>query len=70
MAYAPQLAQTLARRPAALDALLDSAFFRPFEDGQGADAFPRRWVGPKGSRKRWTPPAGCIASRRSASGFR
>jgi len=39
MAYAPQLAQTLARRPAALDALLDSAFFRPFEDGQGADAF-------------------------------
>ncbi|MCF8504238.1 MAG: bifunctional [glutamine synthetase] adenylyltransferase/[glutamine synthetase]-adenylyl-L-tyrosine phosphorylase [Caulobacter sp.] len=39
MAYAPQLAQTLARRPAALDALLDSAFFRPFEDGQGAEAF-------------------------------
>ena len=39
MAYAPQLAQTLARRPAALDALLDSAFFQPFEEGQGAAAF-------------------------------
>ncbi|MBI5942546.1 MAG: bifunctional [glutamine synthetase] adenylyltransferase/[glutamine synthetase]-adenylyl-L-tyrosine phosphorylase [Caulobacterales bacterium] len=39
MAYAPQLAQTLARRPAALDALLDSAFFQPFEEGQGAEAF-------------------------------
>lgn len=39
MAYAPQLAQTLARRPAALDALLDSAFFQPFEAGQGEAAF-------------------------------
>ena len=39
MAYAPQLAQTLARRPAALDALLDSAFFQPFEEGQGGEAF-------------------------------
>ncbi|CAN1522368.1 GlnE Glutamine synthetase adenylyltransferase [Caulobacteraceae bacterium] len=39
MAYAPQLAQTLARRPAALDALLDSAFFQPFEEGQGEEAF-------------------------------
>ncbi|MDO8295112.1 MAG: bifunctional [glutamine synthetase] adenylyltransferase/[glutamine synthetase]-adenylyl-L-tyrosine phosphorylase [Caulobacter sp.] len=41
MAYAPQLAQTLARRPAALDALLDSAFFQPFETGQGEAAFSR-----------------------------
>ncbi|HYE47464.1 MAG TPA: bifunctional [glutamine synthetase] adenylyltransferase/[glutamine synthetase]-adenylyl-L-tyrosine phosphorylase [Caulobacter sp.] len=39
MAFAPQLAQTLARRPAALDALLDPAFFAPFEGGQGALAF-------------------------------
>ena len=39
MAFAPQLAQTLARRPAALDALLDPSFFAPFEAGQGAAAF-------------------------------
>lgn len=39
MAFAPQLASTLARRPAALDALLDPAFFQPFEAGQGAEAF-------------------------------
>ncbi|NBB17285.1 bifunctional [glutamine synthetase] adenylyltransferase/[glutamine synthetase]-adenylyl-L-tyrosine phosphorylase [Caulobacter sp. SLTY] len=39
MAFAPQLAQTLARRPAALDALLDPSFFAPFEGGQGAQAF-------------------------------
>ncbi|MFN3856445.1 MAG: bifunctional [glutamine synthetase] adenylyltransferase/[glutamine synthetase]-adenylyl-L-tyrosine phosphorylase [Caulobacter sp.] len=38
MAFAPQLAQTLARRPAALDALLDPSFFAPFGDGEGADA--------------------------------
>jgi glutamate-ammonia-ligase adenylyltransferase len=31
MAYAPAFARMLARRPAALDALLDSAFFAPFE---------------------------------------
>ena len=30
MAFAPQLATTLARRPAALDALLDPTFFAPF----------------------------------------
>ncbi len=30
MAYAPELARTLARRPAALDALLDPSFFDPF----------------------------------------
>ncbi|MBX3479930.1 MAG: bifunctional [glutamine synthetase] adenylyltransferase/[glutamine synthetase]-adenylyl-L-tyrosine phosphorylase [Caulobacter sp.] len=35
MAFAPQLARTLARRPAALDALLDPTFFEPFEAGQG-----------------------------------
>jgi glutamate-ammonia-ligase adenylyltransferase len=35
MAFAPQLATTLARRPAALDALLDPAFFAPFGAGQG-----------------------------------
>jgi glutamate-ammonia-ligase adenylyltransferase len=38
MAFAPQLAQTLARRPAALDALLDPAFFDPFDPGQGGEA--------------------------------
>ena len=31
MAYAPELARTLARRPAALDALLDPNFFSPLE---------------------------------------
>ncbi|HYG27819.1 MAG TPA: bifunctional [glutamine synthetase] adenylyltransferase/[glutamine synthetase]-adenylyl-L-tyrosine phosphorylase, partial [Caulobacteraceae bacterium] len=36
MAFAPQLAATLARRPAALDALLDPAFFAPFGGGEGA----------------------------------
>ena len=39
MAYAPQLAQTLARRPAALDALLDGDFFQPFDTEQGAAWF-------------------------------
>ncbi|MDP1632816.1 MAG: bifunctional [glutamine synthetase] adenylyltransferase/[glutamine synthetase]-adenylyl-L-tyrosine phosphorylase [Caulobacter sp.] len=34
LAFAPQLAQTLARQPAALDALLDPAFFEPFEPGE------------------------------------
>ncbi len=38
MAFAPQLAQTLARRPAALDALLDPAFFDPVETQQGETA--------------------------------
>ncbi|MFZ5670863.1 MAG: bifunctional [glutamine synthetase] adenylyltransferase/[glutamine synthetase]-adenylyl-L-tyrosine phosphorylase [Pseudomonadota bacterium] len=38
MAYAPELARTLARRPAALDALLDPSFFDPFEAGQGQAA--------------------------------
>jgi glutamate-ammonia-ligase adenylyltransferase len=31
MAFAPELARTLARRPSALDALLDPAFFEPFD---------------------------------------
>ena len=34
MAYAPQLAATLARRPAALDAMLDRGFFSPVEAGE------------------------------------
>jgi len=38
MAFAPQLASTLARRPAALDALLDPSFFAPFGAGQGEGA--------------------------------
>lgn len=38
MAFAPQLAQTLARRPAALDALLDPAFFDPVESQPGETA--------------------------------
>ncbi len=38
MAFAPQLAQTLARRPAALDALLDPAFFDPFDTHQAEAA--------------------------------
>ncbi len=38
MALAPRLAHTLARRPAALDALLDRAFFGPIEPGEAAEA--------------------------------
>ena len=38
MAFAPQLARTLARRPAALDALLDPSFFAPIEARAGGDA--------------------------------
>jgi glutamate-ammonia-ligase adenylyltransferase len=34
MAFAPQLAATLARRPAALDAMLDRGFFSPIEAGE------------------------------------
>ncbi len=34
MAFAPQLASTLARRPAALDAMLDRGFFAPVEPGE------------------------------------
>jgi glutamate-ammonia-ligase adenylyltransferase len=34
MAYAPQLAATLARRPAALDAMLDRGFFSPVAPGE------------------------------------
>ena len=35
LALAPRLASTLARRPAALDALLDARFFRPLEEDSG-----------------------------------
>ena len=38
MAFAPRLAQTLARRPAALDALLDQAFFTRLEPGEAEAA--------------------------------
>ena len=38
MAFAPQLASTLARRPAVLDALLDREFFAPFQAGEHAVA--------------------------------
>ncbi|MDB5494453.1 MAG: glutamate-ammonia-ligase adenylyltransferase, partial [Phenylobacterium sp.] len=34
MAFAPRLATTLARRPAAIDAMLDGAFFDPIEIGE------------------------------------
>jgi len=39
MAFAPRLASTLARRPAALDALLDHSFFEPFDADAEAKAF-------------------------------
>ena len=39
MAFAPRLASTLARRPAALDALLDHSFFEPFDVDAEAQAF-------------------------------
>ena len=38
MAFAPQLADTLARRPAALDAMLDRAFFAPIQPGDSEQA--------------------------------
>ena len=38
MAFAPQLADTLARRPAALDAMLDRAFFDPMQPGEAEEA--------------------------------
>ncbi|HEX4181406.1 MAG TPA: glutamine-synthetase adenylyltransferase, partial [Caulobacteraceae bacterium] len=38
MAFAPQLAVTLARRPAALDAMLDHGFFAPIQPGEMAAA--------------------------------
>ena len=38
MAFAPRLAATLARQPAALDALLDAHFFGPLNDGAAEDA--------------------------------
>ena len=44
MAFAPQLAATLARRPAALDALLDRGFFAPFEAGEAMHAFEQALV--------------------------
>lgn len=41
MAFAPELARTLARRPAALDALLDPAFFAPFDPEDDRAHFDR-----------------------------
>lgn len=38
MAFAPKLARTLARRPAALDAMLDPGFFDSLSDGEDARA--------------------------------
>jgi glutamate-ammonia-ligase adenylyltransferase len=61
MAFAPRLASTLARRPTALDALLDPAFFGPME-------MPRTRPGTRPiSRARWTPRGGCSATRASGS---
>ncbi len=37
MAFAPRLARTLARQPAALDALLDGNFFEPLDSGDFTD---------------------------------
>lgn len=39
MAFAPNLAATLARRPAALDALMDHSFFEPFDAEAEANGF-------------------------------
>jgi glutamate-ammonia-ligase adenylyltransferase len=41
MAFAPRLAATLSRRPAALDAMLDSRFFQPIEAEEQAAAIER-----------------------------
>jgi glutamate-ammonia-ligase adenylyltransferase len=39
MAFAPRLASTLARRPAAIDAMLDTAFFHAIDLGEDRPAF-------------------------------
>jgi glutamate-ammonia-ligase adenylyltransferase len=38
LAFAPRLARTLARRPAALDSLFDTSFFADFDQGEGESA--------------------------------
>src|SRR4029453_15066112 len=39
MAFAPRLASTLARRPAAIDAMLDTAFFQVIDVGEDEAVF-------------------------------
>jgi len=41
MAFAPRLAATLARRPAAIDAMLDTAFFQPIEIAEDREVMAR-----------------------------
>ena len=48
MAYAPRLANTLARRPAALDAMLDGDFFSPVEVGESRRAMQHALGGANG----------------------
>jgi glutamate-ammonia-ligase adenylyltransferase len=43
MAFAPRLAVTLARQPAALDSLLDPDFFAPFKDEEAPEALAAAW---------------------------
>jgi glutamate-ammonia-ligase adenylyltransferase len=55
MAFAPRLASTLARRPTALDALLDPAFFGPMEMPTGSAVGPGRLRGRDGRRAAAVP---------------
>ncbi len=48
MAFAPRLAQTLARRPAAIDAMLDPGFFDPIQGPEEADAMAMALRGVEG----------------------
>ncbi len=48
MAFAPRLASTLARRPAAIDAMLDGAFFEPVALGEDRDFVDRAVAGADG----------------------
>ena len=48
LAFAPRLAFTLARQPGVLDALLDSRFFGPLDDGEGEAALTTAVLGADG----------------------
>jgi glutamate-ammonia-ligase adenylyltransferase len=48
MAFAPRLAGTLARRPAAIDAMLDAAFFEPIDLAEDAALFEAAVAGAGG----------------------
>ena len=72
MAFAPRLANTLARRPAAIDAMLDGGFFQTVDLAEDRAVMERGGGrGPTAASKAsWTRCASSTASRRSGSGCR